>query len=130
MKKLFLVAAMLTLASITAFSQEAAKSSGGQFLWVLRPTAALLDEKKEAENTEVLNRHFKRLVELQKQGKVVLGGRTTQIDANALGIIIIEAGSEAEARELMENDDAVKAKLMTAQLFPFKVILTKAGCGQ
>jgi uncharacterized protein YciI len=41
------------------------------------------------------------------------------------GVVVFEAASEEEARALMEADDAAKEKIMTAQLFPFRVALIK-----
>jgi uncharacterized protein YciI len=62
---------------------------------------------------------------LLKEGKLILAGRTLTMDPKQIGIIILEVDSEEEARHVMENDDAVKEKIMTAELLPFKVALSK-----
>ena len=36
-----------------------------------------------------------------------------------------KAETEAEARAFMEEDDAVREKIMTAELFPFRVALIR-----
>ena len=63
---------------------------------------------------------------MHKEGKVILAGRTlNEAESSQFGVVIIEATSEAEAQKMMEEDDAVKEKIMTAQLFPFSVALIK-----
>lgn len=42
-----------------------------------------------------------------------------------MGIVILEVDSEEEARELMENDPAVKEGVMEATLFPYRVALIR-----
>jgi uncharacterized protein YciI len=57
---------------------------------------------------------------------VLLAGRTlNESDPSQFGVVIFEAASEEEARAVMEADDAVREKIMTAQLFPFSVALIK-----
>lgn len=58
--------------------------------------------------------------------KVILAGRSlNDSESSQFGIVIFEAGSLDEARKIMEGDDAVKAKIMMAQLFPFSVALRR-----
>jgi uncharacterized protein YciI len=52
--------------------------------------------------------HFKELQNLQKEGKLILAGRTLNIEPSGFGIVILEMNSEEEAIMLMENDPAVK----------------------
>ena len=40
-------------------------------------------------------------------------------------VIRVFRGGLAEARTILENDDAVKEKIMTAQLFPFPIALSR-----
>lgn len=55
-----------------------------------------------------------------------MAGRTlNESDPSQFGIVILEVDAEEEARKIMEEDDAVKEKIMTAQLFPFRVALIK-----
>ncbi len=57
---------------------------------------------------------------------MILAGRTlNDSDPSQFGVVIFEADSEEEARKVMEADDGVKEKIMTAQLFPFQVALGK-----
>lgn len=95
-----------------------------QFVIILRLNAKYQDEKNwtEADN-QAVGRHFAKLQELQKQGKLILAGRTTIKES--MGFVILEVESEAEARKIMEDDDAVKAGIMSAELLPFQTALMK-----
>jgi uncharacterized protein YciI len=127
MKKLLaaLLAALVLCGATLA--QEAKKREQKQFIYVLKLTPRLLDEKNwTGQDKEIVGRHFRRLQQLHKEGRVLLAGRTlNDSDPSQFGIVIFETASEEEARAVMEADDAVKEKIMTAQLFPFGVALIK-----
>ena len=95
-----------------------------QFIIVLRLNPKWQDDKNwtEADN-QALGRHFAKLQQLQKEGKLILAGRTTVKES--MGVVILEAENEAEARKVMENDDAVKAGIMSDEVFPFQTALMK-----
>jgi uncharacterized protein len=128
MKKLLavlLVSLFLCGAAVSRESRE--KDEKKQFIYVLKLIPRLLEEKNwTKEDGEIVGRHFRRLRQLHKEGKVILAGRTlNESDPSQFGVVIFVADSEAEARRMMEADDAVKEKIMTAQLFPFSVALIK-----
>lgn len=128
MKKLLAVLLAGLFLGGAAVSQEAGKKDETkQFIYVLKLVPRLRDEKNwTKEDGEIVGRHFRRLQRLHKEGKVILAGRTlNESDPSQFGVVILEAKSEAEAHKLMEEDDAVKEKIMTAQLFPFSVALIK-----
>lgn len=118
--------AALALCGAT-LAQEPKKREQKQFIYVLKLTPRLLDAKNWTEqDNQIVGRHFRRLQQLHKEGRVLLAGRTlNESDASQFGVVIFEAASEEEARAVMEADDAVKEKIMTAQLFPFSVALIK-----
>lgn len=123
------LASVLVLLALcgAALSQESKKTEQKQFIYVLKLTPRLLDEKNWTEqDNQIVGRHFRRLQQLYKEGRVLLAGRTlNESEPSQFGIVVFEAASEDEARALMEADDAVKEKIMTAQLFPFRVALIK-----
>ncbi len=128
MKKLLaILLVVLCFCSVTISQESRKKDEKKQFIYVLKLIPRLLDEKNwTKEDSEVVGRHFRRLQRLHKEGNVILAGRTlNESDPSQFGVVIIEANSEAEARKMMEEDDAVKEKIMTAQLFPFSVALIK-----
>ena len=117
---LFLCGAMLS-------HESRKKDEKKQFIFVLKLTPRLLNEKNWTEQDKVIvGRHFRRLQQLVKEGKVILAGKTLDdTDPSQFGVVILEVASEEEARKILEEDDAVKEKIMTAQLFPFRVALIR-----
>lgn len=95
-----------------------------QFIYFLKLIPELIEDNNwtEREN-DIVERHFLRLQGLVKEGKVILAGRTLNTDPE--GIVILEVDSEEEANKLMENDPAVKEKVMTARLLPYRVALIR-----
>ena len=71
----------------------------------------------------VVAEHFTYLQDLAEKGVVIFVGRTMTTDANTMGLAVFRAESEAAARDIMNRDPAVKNNLMTATLYPFKVVL-------
>jgi uncharacterized protein YciI len=63
------------------------------------------------------------LRQLQYDGKLILAGRT--LIKESVGVVIPEVESESEARELMENEDAVKAGIVLTEVLPFQTALMK-----
>jgi len=77
------------------------------------------DWTKEDKAAEQL--HFVQFMEKAKSGQLILAGRTKEPGDKTFGIAIFRAADEAAAREFMESDPAVVAKIMTAELHPFNV---------
>ncbi len=128
MKKLIAVLLVVLFWCGAVVSQESReKDEKKQFIYVLKLIPRLREEKNwTKEDGEIVGRHFRRLQQLHKEGRVILAGRTlNESEPSQFGVVIIVAESEAEARKMMEEDDAVKEKIMTAQLFPFSVALIK-----
>ena len=71
----------------------------------------------------VVAEHFAYLQDLHAQGAIILVGRTLTTDENAMGLAIFRADSEDAARQIMNSDPAVTKGLMSATLYPFKVVL-------
>jgi D-alanyl-D-alanine carboxypeptidase len=111
--------------AVTGKTPPQAVAAKKQFVIVLRLSAKYQDDKNwtEADNKAVQN-HFAKLQQLQKEGKLLFAGRT--LNKESMGFVILEVETEAEARQIMENDDAVKAGIMSAELLPFQTALIKA----
>jgi uncharacterized protein YciI len=71
----------------------------------------------------VVAEHFAYLQGLHTQGVIILVGRTLNTDEDAMGLTVFRAESEDAARQIMLDDPAVKKELMTATLYPFKLVL-------
>ena len=120
-------AAIVALAMLPAGQPMAQQGeTSGQYIYVLKVAPRFQDEAAwtDAENASVA-RHFARLAEAARSGKVILAGRTTEALAQTFGIVIFEAESAAAADEFMRLDPAVVAGLMTATLHPYAVALQR-----
>jgi uncharacterized protein YciI len=97
-----------------------------EWLYYLKPTRLeMLTEGPTPEEEEIVSRHFAYLSDLTEKGLMILMGRTQNNDESTFGIAIFEAEDETAAREIMENDPAVKNGVMTATLYPYKVALMR-----
>lgn len=95
-----------------------------EFLYVLRPTRLeMLTEGATHEEARIVSEHFNYLKELLDEDVVVLMGRTQEDNEETLGLVILRAETETEARKVMENDPAVKHGVMHARLYPYRIAL-------
>ncbi|RMF79925.1 MAG: hypothetical protein D6737_09815, partial [Chloroflexi bacterium] len=67
--------------------------------------------------------YLQRLID---DGTAVLFGRTQNTDYTSMGIIIMQAKSEAEARAIIEQDPAVQNRIFRAELYPYRIALFRA----
>jgi uncharacterized protein YciI len=105
-------------------AEESQPARPKQFIYVLHLVPRLYaDANWTDEDKKVLQRHFVRFQEAIKAGKLILAGRTSESGDKTFGVAIFEAQDEAAARKFMEEDPAVAAGLMTAELHPFAVAL-------
>lgn len=99
-----------------------------QFIYILKLIPRLIDQAKWTQREEnIVDRHFAKLQKLLGDGKLILAGRTLNMDEKTFGIVIIEVESEEEALNIMNNDPAVSEGVMTAELFPYRVALMRTG---
>ncbi len=80
-------------------------------------------EGPTAEEERVVGEHFAYLQGLTERGVLILAGRTLNTDESSFGIVIFWALSEQAAREIMENDPALRQGVMKGELFPYRVAL-------
>ena len=78
--------------------------------------------KLSSEDEKAVEKHFDYLGNALKRDQLVLAGRCND---EGLGMVIFETGSLLEAQTFMENDPAVAANVMTAELHPFRVALSR-----
>ena len=97
-----------------------------QFLYKLTLRNDLFDDKNwTEEENQIVSDHFKRLQKGIEDGIVILAGRTLNSDKSGFGIVIFNAESDAQAETYMNQDPAVVKRVMTANLFPYRVALIK-----
>jgi uncharacterized protein YciI len=98
--------------------------SSSLFLYRIQPARPdMLSEGSTAEEKAVIAEHFAYLDGLTLSGTVQLAGRTLTTDYASFGIIIFSAASEEAARSIVRNDPAVRARVMRAELYPFRIAL-------
>ena len=121
---LVIVALLFIVHSLPAQEPKAEKSK--QFIYVLHLVPRLYDDKAWTEaDKSAVGRHFNRFKEAIASGQLILAGRTPEPGDKTFGIAIFEAKDEAAARKFMEEDPAVVAGIMTAELHPFAVALAR-----
>ncbi len=95
-----------------------------EWIYVLKATRlGMLKEGPTDAEAQCVGRHFHYLKDLTEQGVMILVGRSLNDDEHTIGIAVFRAGTEDAAREIMQNDPAVKEGVMSAELMPFKVAL-------
>lgn len=121
------IVALLVLAGLVSavFAGETSVEKQ-QYLYRLKLVPRLVDDANwtDREN-KIVGEHFERLKKMLNEGTLVLAGRTLNKDETAFGIVVFEATSEEEAREIMKGDPAVREGVMTAELFPYRVALIR-----
>ena len=94
-----------------------------EFIYRIQTTRpAMLTEGPTPEEREAVAAHRAYLERLAAAGVVLLFGRTQTTDAATFGIVIFRAGSPDEAQQVMEDDPAVRARVMRGEVFPFRVV--------
>jgi uncharacterized protein YciI len=98
-----------------------------EYLYTLHPVRiAMVSDGPTPAEERVVGEHFSYLEALARSGAVILAGRTLTSDRSTFGIVILRAGTDAEALRIMSHDPAVAAGVMRAELFPFRVALTES----
>ena len=92
-----------------------------QFLIIKKPRENFI-ETMTLEEGEVMSLHFAYLQKKLWEGKLIIAGPVTTGD---FGLSVIETDSEEEAREIMNNDPAVKAGIMKPTMYPYRVSLLR-----
>mgnify|MGYP002784171010 CR=1 FL=1 len=122
MKKILLLICIFTAAA--SYAQDTTKLKPKQWLCVLTLSPKFQDEKNwTTADQAIVGEHFKRLVQMNKEGVVLLAGRT-QLETNdpdMMGLVIFYAKDEKEATDFMMNDPAVKSKIMLAKVLPYGI---------
>jgi uncharacterized protein YciI len=97
-----------------------------QYLYFLKPARlGMVTEGPTPEEAETVSRHFAYLEDLTEKGVMILMGRTQNRDETTFGIAIFEAEDESAARMIMEADPAVRAGVMRAELYPYRIALMR-----
>lgn len=117
----------IILISLTLYAQEQdTTNQSNVFIYVLKLTPGYFDESSwKEEDYEMVGIHFKRLQNMLSEGKLIMAGRSDVENEKTFGIVVFEADSFEEAVKITNEDPAVKAGIMSAEVFPFSLALMK-----
>jgi uncharacterized protein YciI len=94
------------------------------YLYKIHPTRLdMLTSGPTPAEAEIISQHFDYLKALTERGTAIFVGRTLTTDERTFGITVFQADSEEIAQDIMKNDPAVVARVMRAELFPFRIVL-------
>ncbi|MDF0719417.1 YciI family protein [Kaistella sp. PBT33-4] len=109
------------------FNQKLADSLGADergmrsyMLIILKtgPQDALITDKKQRE--ELFKGHFSNMNEMEKAGQLKLAGPfATKNNLGYRGIFLLDVKTEAEARDLLQNDPTVKTGIFNVEILPW-----------
>ena len=98
-----------------------------QFIYMLKLAPRLHDDNAWTDDDKkTVAAHFAHLKAATATGKVVLAGRTLEPGSRTFGIVIFEDVDEEAARNFMNRDPAIAAKVMSATLHPYQIALQRA----
>lgn len=93
-----------------------------QFIYFIRPHKENFSKTMTEDEGNIMGEHFLYLQDMLEKGKLILAGPETN---GKFGIAIIETESEQEAKDIMNNDPAVKSGIVTPELYPYRVSLIR-----
>lgn len=97
-----------------------------EFAYLVRPA---FDQRFLARATEqqraVVEEHGAWLEARYAEGRVRFAGRCYD---GPFGLVVLDADSEEEAREMMETDPSVRSGTQSAEFYPFRTFLARR-CG-
>jgi uncharacterized protein len=121
-----LLALLITVLALAASLPAEEPAKPKQFIYVLHLVPRLFDDKSWTETDKAaVGRHFNRLKAAAETGEMILAGRTPESGDKTFGIVIFDAKDEAAAKRFMDDDPAVVAGIMTAELHPFALALQR-----
>ncbi len=91
------------------------------YLYRLTPSRPEMLAQSTSREDAIIDDHFTYLEKLEKENVLLLAGRTETRENSSLGAVIFTARDEFHAREIMQNDPAVKNGVMLAELHCFRL---------
>ncbi|AUD62884.1 hypothetical protein BK010_04520 [Tenericutes bacterium MO-XQ] len=93
------------------------------YIYVLKFNPDYYDEDVWTDEVnQIIDAHFQRLKSDYEKGKVIHVGRTENPKDEGFGLVIYHADDDQDAKHYMENDPAIKNKIMTGTYQRYKVV--------
>lgn len=93
------------------------------YCYVLKLNESFLEESTWSKKDYlIIEEHFQRIKQDYEKGIVLQVGRTVDHKNDGFGLVVFKAKNKEEAVVYMNNDPAVKNKIMTARVHDYKII--------
>lgn len=90
------------------------------FLRIIRPVNDWTNREMSEREQELMSEHFIYMKQKFDEGKVLLAGRC---EDKSMGVSIWEVGTREEAEEIINNDPAVKAGIISVEIKDYRISL-------
>lgn len=116
------------LFTVNCIAQDSSKAKMKTYLGVLTLAEKYRDDKNWTNADQaIVGQHFQRLQKYKTEGVVVLAGRT-QYETNnpeMMGLVIFYAKDDGAAQNFIQEDPAVKNKIMLAKVHPYGIAISQ-----
>jgi len=92
------------------------------FLRIIRPVKDWTTLEMTEEEKQIMSEHFLYLEQKFNEGKVLIAG---PCEDRSMGVSVWEAASREEAEEIMYNDPAAKAGIISVEIKNYRVSFWK-----
>ena len=90
------------------------------FAYKIRPYRDNFVESATEDEIKIVSEHFEYLKDLLEKKELLMAGRTS---GGEFGIAIFECHDQARAKEITDNDPAIKNGIFIAEVYPFSIAL-------
>ncbi|MFC4159875.1 YciI family protein [Chitinimonas lacunae] len=95
-----------------------------EYLYLIRPVRPdMLRNGLTAAEEAVMAAHFDYLSQALQDGRLILAGRTLEVDERGFGIAVFRADDQAAAQAFAAADPAVAAGVVSVEVYPYRVAL-------
>jgi len=95
-----------------------------EFVYTLILVDQLFIEDNWTQKDEaIITRHLRHLVDLEKDGSLIMAGKTADLDPNTKGFVFFQAESLEKAQKIMDSDPAIIEGIMTGTLQEYNIAL-------
>lgn len=81
------------------------------------------EENWTEQDEKITSDHFNYLLDLKSKNQLVLAGKTAGLDLSTYGIVVFKANNLEEAKDIMNNDPAIKNGIMKGTLHEYSLAI-------
>lgn len=97
-----------------------------QYMYTVQVARLEMLHNPTEEEKRIGTEHIAYMQKLTDEGIGIFGGALTVRDSRHMGLFIFEAEDDIQAREIIDNDPAVKNRIMRGCLYPYRLALWNA----